>query len=252
MTKSSCEYYEIFSKHLKLSQLYIFNNAYLVPNTSSNVTRLVDTIKSCVNKEDILHELFTDRIKDIFQSSLQYMDSHRYRQVAKALLAELTSVSFTTKLQGLKSRQGTTTAKKALPHHLSKFENIKLTSQIVRNDMTSQQYYLTQRLISSRKIKEIQTIANGRGRKLKSDSFPQLSVALEFAFGEYDLQKGGGGMEAHPRLTTGTLYKAADNVTTMKHAREIILSMAPPDFSISLSSCYNYIENYCEGSAQAK
>ena len=59
-------------------------------------------------------------------------------------------------------------------------------------------------------------------------------------------------MESHPRLITGTRYKASDNVTTMKRARDIVLSMAPTGFSISLSSCYNYTENYREGSAQAK
>ncbi len=51
-------------------------------------------------------------------------------------------------------------------------------------------------------------------------------------------------MEAHPRLTTGTLYRALDNVTTMKSARDILLSLAPSGFQISLSSCYDYTENY--------
>ena len=38
----------------------------------------------------------------------------------------------------------------------------------------------------------------------------------------------------------------------MKRAREILLSMAPKGFTISLSTCYNYTENYRERSAQAK
>ena len=38
----------------------------------------------------------------------------------------------------------------------------------------------------------------------------------------------------------------------MKRAREILLAMAPKGFTISLSSCYNYTENYRHGSAQAK
>ena len=239
--KSSCEYYEIFSKHLNLVQVYIHQRAFLIANISSNVKTLINTIESSVNTESILRDQFSKRVGNLIQSSLPYMDTHRDRQVVKALLAELTSVNFATKLQGLHSRQGTTTAKKALSSHLVKFSNITQTSQIVRSDLTNtQQYRMTQRIISSRKIKEIQTIAKGRGRKLKSEMFPELSVALEYAFGECDLQHGGGGLEAHPRLITGTLYKAADNVTTMKQAREILLSMAPPSFSIALSSCYNY------------
>lgn len=76
-------------------------------------------------------------------------------------------------------------------------------------------------------MKEMRTIASGRGRKLKCSEFPEL---MEYAFGEIDTEKGGGGLEAHPRLTTGTLYRTVDHVTTMKQAREILLAMAPEGF----------------------
>ena len=134
------------------------------------------------------------------------------------------------------------------------YDNIKITSQIVRNDLTiQQQYQLQNRIVSARKRKEIRTIAKGRGRKLKIGQFPQLAIALEYAFGELDVSEGGGGgLESHPRLTTGTLYRSVDNVTTMKRAREILLSLAPEGFNISLSSCYNYTNNYRRGSLQAK
>ena len=36
-------------------------------------------------------------------------------------------------------------------------------------------------------------------------------------------------MESHRRLTEGTLYRAADNATTMKAARELLLASAPKD-----------------------
>ena len=129
-----------------------------------------------------------------------------------------------------------------------------MTSQIVRSDLTPKQTLQVQRrIISKRKAKEMRTIAVGRGRRLKIEQFPQLSKALEHAFGEGDVRDaGGGGLESHPRLTNGVLYKSVDNVTTMKKAREILLSLAPAGFSISLSACYNYTENYREGSLQAK
>ena len=38
----------------------------------------------------------------------------------------------------------------------------------------------------------------------------------------------------------------------MKHAREIILALAPESFNICLLSCFNYTQNYREGSQQAK
>ena len=126
---------------------------------------------------------------------------------------------------------------------------------MVQNDLTTiQQHQLTERIASQRKFKEIRTIAEGRGRKLKSAmlTFPELPTVLSYAFGESDIQEGGGGLEAHPQLTTGTMYHASDSATTIKRAREILLSLAPQNFRISLSSCCNYTENYRKGSAQAK
>ena len=38
----------------------------------------------------------------------------------------------------------------------------------------------------------------------------------------------------------------------MKDAREAILSAAPEDFSISLSACFNYTQNYRKGTYQAR
>ena len=101
-------------------------------------------------------------------------------------------------------------------------------------------------------MKEICTIGEGHGRKLKSTEFPELGLVLEYAFGELDAQIGGGGLEAHPHLTTGTLYRGVVSVTTMQQAREVLLSIAQEGFSISLSACYNYTENYRQGSVQAK
>lgn len=72
----SSEYYEIFSKHLNLIQVYIFDVAYLLPNATGKVASFVDTIKGTINTESILHSAITDRIKGIFQQSLQYMDTH--------------------------------------------------------------------------------------------------------------------------------------------------------------------------------
>ena len=185
----SSKYYEIFSKHLNLIQVYLFDVAYLLPNTTTgSIESFVDTIKGAVDTETILHSSITDRIITLFQQSLQYMDTHRDRQVVKALFAELTSVKFATKLQGI---QGTHSAKAISRPNLQKYSDIRKTSQIVRSDLTNpQQYQLTQIIISSRKVKEIRTIAEGRGRKLKCKDFPELGIALEYAFGEQDTLMG--------------------------------------------------------------
>ena len=38
----------------------------------------------------------------------------------------------------------------------------------------------------------------------------------------------------------------------MKDAREAILALAPDDFTISLSSCFNYTQNFRKGTLEAK
>ncbi|CAG2211392.1 unnamed protein product [Mytilus edulis] len=65
-------------------------------------------------------------------------------------------------------------------------------------------------------------------------------------------QRGGGGMEAHSRLTNTIKYKSATNRTRMADARETVLAAGPPDFNISLSTCNNYTQNYRKGTYQAK
>ena len=47
------------------------------------------------------------------------------------------------------------------------------------------------------------------------------------------------------------MYRASNTAMTMKKAREVLLSLAPDEFKISLSSCYNYTESNHSGSAQA-
>ena len=81
---------------------------------------------------------------------------------------------------------------------------------------------------------------------MKATQLPDLAAAKEYAFGECDISRGGGGL--NPSSTTGTVYRAIDSATSIKEARQIVLSLAPP----SLSSCYNYTQNYRKGSIQSK
>ena len=94
---------------------------------------------------------------------------------------------------------------------------------------------------------------NISGRKLKIEEFPDIAAILEYEFGEGDrIKRGGGGLESHPKLTNDILYRAADNVTNMTDARLALLSLAPENFSISLSTCYNYTQNFRKGTREAK
>ena len=248
--KKSVILYEIFSKHLNLVQIYIHGKAYLLEDRGNDVHHVISTIKNVVNENMIINTHVEEKLKDIYKASLQYLDTPRDKQVLKGIISHITSVRFTAKLEGIQSRQGTDAANKKLVPQLQKFRHIQ-TSQTVRSDLTVEQQHRL--IISARKLKEIKTIASGRGRKLKSTEFPQLAMALEYAFGENSRSEDSvGGLESHPRLTNGVLYRTSESSTTMKHARLTVLALAQPNFSISLSSCYNFTENYRRDSHQAK
>ena len=125
--------------------------------------------------------------------------------------------------------------------------------QTVRTDRNvTQQHRDTQRATAKMKEKHFKVIAEGRGRKLKCEECPELAQYIEFAFGEGDrVFRGGGGLQADPRLLDTTLFKAADNATVMRHAKEII-SKVRPEFKISTSCLYTYTMNYGKGTKQAE
>lgn len=75
------------------------------------------------------------------------------------------------------------------------------------------------RLLQKMKLEKLRHVFRGRGRSLKGEEFQDLAEILEFAFGESDrVDRVGGGLESHPRLTDTVLYRAADSSTIMKHA----------------------------------
>jgi hypothetical protein len=143
--KTSMEVYEIFSKHLNLAQVYMFHTAYLIEN-STNLPDIFSFISCTVNNnaECLVKQEIDEHIKQFFPQTLRYMDSHRDRRVVKALLAELTNISFASKVQGIHSRKGTASASKSFKSELLQYQHIRITSQLVRSDLTNvQQYKLT-------------------------------------------------------------------------------------------------------------
>ncbi|KAJ7386267.1 hypothetical protein OS493_010671 [Desmophyllum pertusum] len=143
-------------------------------------------------------------------------------------------------------------SKNELAGDLLQYRNIEFASQVVRNDTTNeQQRRLTKRIIAARKSKEFKSSYDNRGRPLLADEFPELGLVLQSIFegGESGI---GGGIESHPRLTTEIMFRSRDNNLYMWQAREILLKVAPPQFAISLSSCYNYTDPYRENTFSAK
>lgn len=126
------------------------------------------------------------------------------------------------------------------------FEEMKQGNEVTELTMSKEaRRKKCNRLFQKMKIEKLRHIFKGRGRSLKCEEFPDLAGILEFAFGDGDrVDRVGGGLESHPRLTDTALYRAADSNTTMRHARETILALAPEGFKIRLSICFNYTQNY--------
>lgn len=244
------------SRFLDIKQVYICGKAFIIENRNQNVNELVERLSNLTNPEKDVNDKIASAIGDIFKDSLAYVDSKKARDVLKGLFAQATSTKFVTKLQGIKNKTSIMNARDELGSKINEFKDIQKTSGVVRNDMTNeQQRRLTKRIIEYHKRKETKLSKqfDGRGRKLKVEEFPELPKILEKVFenGSAD-DKRGGGLESHPRLITTTLYRAPDNLTFMRQAREILLQSAPSNFTISLSSCYNYTENYRQNSHEAK
>ncbi|CAB4038755.1 Hypothetical predicted protein, partial [Paramuricea clavata] len=75
---------------------------------------------------------------------------------------------------------------------------------------------------------------------------------MQYTFGESDrIDRGGGGLESHPRLNNTILHLEADSNAIMSDAMETVFALAPNEFIISLSLRFNYIQNYKEGTYRA-
>ena len=252
----SSEFFQKLSRHLNIKQIYIYGKAFLIENRSQNVHNVINRISTITNTEKVVNDKIMTAIGDIFKESINYVDTKRDRDVLKALFAQATSASFVAKLQGVSNKSSIMNATDELRGNINSYRDIISSSQIVRNDMTSeQQHRLTKRIIQKRKQTEIKLPDkyDARGRMLKVEQFPEMCRIMEGIFDGGSMDEcTGGGLESHPRLITSTRYKSMDNVIFMRQARNILLTCAPPNFTISLSSCYNYTENYRENSMQAK
>ena len=75
---------------------------------------------------------------------------------------------------------------------------------------------------------------------------------MEYEFRGDHKERGNGGLESHSKLQNKLFYRASDSKTKMKDAREAILALAPDDFTISLSTRFNYTENFGEVTLEAR
>ncbi|XP_060592863.1 uncharacterized protein LOC132747483 [Ruditapes philippinarum] len=250
----SSEFIEKLGKYSEIKQIYVNGTGYIITGENQHVSPLIKQLEEMSrskDQENVKH-LIKNRIKNTYTGAIKSLKDPHDKQILKGLMANITTAEFMTQLEGKKNKSGYMNSRDTLDLRVKEYQNIEQTCLSVRNDMTNQQqaaFY--KRMITRRKTKELKTVFEGRGRMLKCEQYPDLAAVLEFCFSEYNPRNANGGLESHPRLTDGILYRSCDNSKTMKQAREIIMAVAPEGFQISLSSCYNYTENYRSNSHQA-
>ena len=244
-----------YLKKLNIVQIYIDQKAYLVEGKNSDIEKVVDVISRRLKKinDNAVKGIVKAKLTDSFADILQTLDSKRDRDILEAIIAKITSVESIVSIKGEQLKGSVGEHRATLNTNLKTFKDIKVNSQSVRNDMTvAQQHSYVQWKIKKLKEDNMNSIAKGRGRKLKREEFPELARYIEFAFGEGDrILRGGGGLRADPRLIDPRLFKAADNATVMHDVKEM-LKTVKPEFSISTSCLYTYTKNYRKGTLQAK
>ncbi|CAB3980263.1 Hypothetical predicted protein [Paramuricea clavata] len=239
-------------KHFNITQVAINGIVYILENKYPKIQKLAKSLDDSMelNKKKSVNDHIKNSIGHLFNDALAFSGTKKDRDIIKALFTKATSVQFVADLMKIKNKSSIMACRDEFEGNLNEFDELRNTSQIVRNDMTcEQQRRLTVRIINKRK-QNMCLAYETRGRNFKSDVFPQLGLILENIFQAGDA--GDGGMECHPRLTTDVQYRSKDNNFFMRQAREILLSVAPPKFSIALSTCYNYTESYKQGTYSAK
>ena len=250
----SSRLFDVISKHLNVAQIYINGKAHIIENRGKELLDLLECLEKVrETDENIIKEKLKQVVGDDFHIICEYMDTKRDKDTLKAILAKLSSSTFMTKLANVQDKRSFQRAKNQVDLNIQLFKEMKNKVEEDFNSTDEAERRKKHRLLQKMKLEKLRHVFEGRGRMLKCEEFPDLAAVLEFAFGESDrIERGGGGLESHPRLTDTVLYRAADSNTIMKHARETILALAPKHFTISLSSCFNYTQNFKEGTYQAK
>lgn len=136
----SAELFDILSKHLNIIQVYIKGQAFICENTSSDFQAMISFLNKQARDRKELNNKVEDAIGGCFAEALNFMDSKRDRDTVTALMERLTSVNFfAEKLLRVQNKRAVQGCRDSLMANLHRFREVKLTSQVVRNDMTNQQ-----------------------------------------------------------------------------------------------------------------
>ncbi|CAH3163281.1 unnamed protein product [Porites lobata] len=244
------------SQHLNIAQVIVCGKAYLCEAHNTDIIKLQETLTLMTKEhsEKTFSSEVRKRLNNSFQTALSCLDTKKDRDIFMGIFAHLTSATNVMRLRTLQRRRAIVRQAVRTDSLFRNYESMKTSVLSVRNDMTNkQQQEFERKKLRNLSAKYFKSICDGRGRRLKCEEFPELPALLEYAVGQQDvLARGGRGLEAHSKLYENTLYKAIDNKTIMREARDVILALADENFDVSLSCLYTYTMNYKKGTNQAK
>ena len=247
--------FDYFGRYFNIVQFYLYDRSYIIENRDQKFDVVIRQLQNITADLDTsCNKKIEGKVGAIFASAIQMMDTKRDKDILKGIFSHATSVKFVSKMQQVQNKTAIMNCRDELKANITTFQEIQKTSQVVRNDMrNSQQSRLQKRIVQRRKDNEMKSRFERRGRMLKCEEWPELAQTLEYIFSEFDQkEKSGGGLEAHARLKNNNMYRCKDNNTFMRQALEIVNSISPPSFNISLSSCFNYTMTYKRNTASAK
>ena len=161
--------YEKLTKHLNIDQIYIDGRAFIVESEGTEIGNIVRQITNILESQGTAQaKKKSPELREIFRNILEMLDTKRDRDVFEAIVTKLTNVNSVVSMKGGQFKKSV--------RNLNKFETIQRNCETVRNDMTvAQQHACFRHERDKSKAKNLKLVAEGRGRKLKCDEFPELA-----------------------------------------------------------------------------
>jgi hypothetical protein len=124
-------------KHFNITQVAINGIVYILKNKYPKIQKLAKSL------DDSMELNKNDRIKNsighLFNDALAFSGTKKDRDIIKALFTKATNVQFVADLMNIKNKSSIMACRDEFEGNLNQFDELRNTSQIVRNDMTCEQ-----------------------------------------------------------------------------------------------------------------
>ena len=180
--------FDYFGGYFKIVQFYLNDRSYTIENRNQKFDVGIRQLQSLTANDDrSSNKKIEGKIGAIFANAIQMMDTKQDKDILKGIISHATSVKFVSKLQQVQNKTAIMNCRDELKANITTFQEIKKTSQVVRNDMTnSQQSRLQKRIVQRIKDNKMKSRVEQRGRMMKCEEWPELAQTLEYIFGEFD------------------------------------------------------------------